>query len=104
MKTDLEHRRDSRSKVVSFRISGAEHASALALCRIYGYSGMSGLARSAFLAFKPRAEVNAQKKNDSLIQHPGIEYYQLRTLLAELHHLISSLQGLQETLPEKPEE
>jgi hypothetical protein len=104
LKTDSEHRHDSRSKVVSFRISDAEYESAMALCRTYGYRGLSGLARSAFLAFRPRAEVAAQK-NNALTQNPGIEHYQLRTLLAELNHLISSLQrGIQETVPDENEQ
>jgi hypothetical protein len=103
LKSDLEHRPEARGKVVSFRISEAEHESAVALCRTYGYSGLSAFARAAFLAFKPRAEMSSQR-NDPRTQNPGIEHYQLRTLLTELHHLISSLQGLQETLAEKPEE
>jgi hypothetical protein len=102
LKTDLEPRHDSRSKVVSFRISDAEYESALALCRTYGYRGLSGLARSAFLAFRPRAEITAQKF-DPFTQHPGLEQYQLRTLLTELNHLIASLQSIQEALPGKPE-
>jgi hypothetical protein len=102
LKTDLEQRHDSRSKVVSFRISDAEYESAMALCRTYGYRGLSGLARSAFLAFRPRAEIASQKA-DPLIQQPGIEHYQLGTLLTELSHLIASLQGIQETLPDKSE-
>jgi hypothetical protein len=102
LKTDLEQRHDSRSKVISFRISDAEYESAMALCRTYGYRGLSGLARSAFLAFRPKADAASQKA-DPLTHSTGIEQYQLRTLLTELNHLISSLQGFQESPPDKSE-
>ncbi len=63
------------------------------LCRTYGYRGMSMLARSAFLAFRPL--------DSSVILGTGQAeeaQLQLRSLLMELNQLISSLHGFREDL------
>jgi hypothetical protein len=45
--------KNSKVKMVSFRLSSAEYEAALAACRAHGFRSMSMLARSAFLAFSP---------------------------------------------------
>jgi len=45
--------KNSKLKMVSFRLSSAEYEAASAACRAHGFRSMSMLARSAFLAFSP---------------------------------------------------
>jgi hypothetical protein len=85
---------DSRSKVISFRLSDSEYAVAQELCKAYGYRGMSVLARSALLSFKPLSE----SAMDSDAQTPEYLQARLRCLVLELSQLIASLSDLREDL------
>src|ERR1700761_4331226 len=49
----LMSQKNSKTKMVSFRLSPAEYEAALAACRAHGFRSMSMLARSAFLSFSP---------------------------------------------------
>ena len=85
---------DSRNKVVSFRLSDSEYALAQELCKACGYRGMSVLARSALLSFKPLNDT----ASDSETQTPEFLQARLRCLVLELSQLIASLSDLREDL------
>lgn len=85
---------DSRSKVVSFRLSGSEYAVAQELCKACGYRGMSVWARSAVLSFRPLSEA----ASDSDAQSYDSLQARLRCLMLELSQLIASLSDLREGL------
>ncbi len=94
-KVDLASSFDPRNKVISFRLSDVEYATAQEFCKAGGFRGMSMLARTAFLAYMP-ANADAGFAED-----PAALRSELRSLHLELSRLISSLSRIrQQLLPE----
>ncbi len=56
--------KNSKSKMVSFRLSSAEYEAAAAACRTHGFRSMSLLARTAFLAFSPGQHTQATYESE----------------------------------------
>jgi hypothetical protein len=73
---------NSKTKIVSFRLSSAEYEAALATCRAYGFANMSRLARSAFLAFSPGQNPEATYETELADIRKRVEY-----LTGELNRL-----------------
>jgi hypothetical protein len=66
--------KNSKTKMVSFRLSPTEYEAALATCRAHGFKNMSRLARSAFLAFSPGQNSQANYGNELADIRQRVQY------------------------------
>jgi len=84
--------KNTKTRMVSFRLSSGEYEAALATCRAQGFKSMSRLARAAFLAFSPGRNSQAIYDNELTDIRQRIEYLtdELNRLAAVVAALVSA--------------
>jgi hypothetical protein len=66
--------KNTKARMVSFRLSSGEYEAALATCHAQGFKSMSRLAKTAFLAYSPGLQSEATHENGLTDIRQRIEY------------------------------